>query len=148
METMKHYQLPQRIIDLANEYDESKHPRAEDGKWTSTGGSGGGGKPKGLEWTNPEGERQSVEFSYKNSLTDGHTIMRGKKTRAEKARAINSLLAFGRTGRKEKYEDLFGPETNDRAQSRRRSDRATVKAYHVAALSAGLTYNRSTHQYE
>lgn len=36
-ETMKPYQLPQRIIDLANEYDESKHPRAEDGKWTSGG---------------------------------------------------------------------------------------------------------------
>lgn len=35
--TMKPYQLPQRIIDLANEYDESKHPRAEDGKWTSGG---------------------------------------------------------------------------------------------------------------
>ena len=31
------FKLPQRIIDLANEYDESKHPRAEDGKWTSGG---------------------------------------------------------------------------------------------------------------
>ena len=40
--TMKPYQLPQRIIDLANEYDESKHPRAEDGKWTSGVGGGGG----------------------------------------------------------------------------------------------------------
>ena len=40
--TMKPYQLPQRIIDLANEYDESKHLRADDGKLTSVGGSGGG----------------------------------------------------------------------------------------------------------
>ena len=40
---MKPYQLPQRIIDPANEYDESKHPRAEDGKWTSGGGGGAGG---------------------------------------------------------------------------------------------------------
>ena len=38
---MDPYQLPQRIIDLANEYDESKHPRASDGKWTS--GAGGAG---------------------------------------------------------------------------------------------------------
>ena len=31
------YKLPQNIIDLANEYDESKHPRASDGKWSSGG---------------------------------------------------------------------------------------------------------------
>lgn len=49
------YKMPQHLIDLAkrfddraalaNEanYDESKHPRGEDGKWTSGGGAGSGG---------------------------------------------------------------------------------------------------------
>lgn len=37
---MDSYQLPQHIIDLANEYDESQHPRASDGKWTSAPGGG------------------------------------------------------------------------------------------------------------
>ena len=152
------FAMPQHLIDLAkrfdervllpNEanYDESKHPRDENSQWTS--GGGGSSKPKGLEFKNTDGERQSVEHVYKNSLIDGHTIMKNKKSRAEKANAINQLIDSTRKNRKEKYEDLFGPESKGAAQQRQRSGRASMKALHAAAISAGLSYNRATHQYE
>lgn len=47
---------------LAGEYDESKHPRAEDGKWSAGGGGGGGSSkdeksPKGSGGAAPKGAR-------------------------------------------------------------------------------------------
>lgn len=138
---------------LANVVDANGMGHGDDGKFDGSGsggggGGGGGGAPKGLVYKNKDGDMESVEHTYKNYVITGHAIMDNKKSRAEKANAINGLIADTRKDRKEKYEDLFGPESADAAQHRQRSGRAKVKALHVAAISAGLSYNRATHQYE
>ena len=132
--TMKPYQLPQRIIDLANEYDESKHPRAEDGKWTSGGGgsgSSGGRKPR------TDGFRDSPQETAKKAQSLASRVVElGAKTRAYRADIINHQLRNNRSDVKSKSFDIKSGGYN------------SVRAAHKAAIILGLSYNRSTHQYE
>ncbi len=119
-ETMKPYQLPQRIIDLANEYDESKHPRAEDGKRTSGGGGSGASKP----WSTQKADDWSRDVIYRsNDITRDSIASRVNKAKMELGRVTtrDDDIAF-RKGRS--------------------------VALHRAAIAAGLKYNMKTHQYE
>ena len=130
--TMKPYQLPQHIIDLANEYDESKHPRAEDGKWASGGGSGGGGrKPR------TDGFRDSPQETAKKAQSLASRVDElGAKTRADRADVINHQLRNNRRDVKSRSFDIKSGGYN------------SVRAAHKAAIILGLSYNRSLHQYE
>jgi len=142
-------ELAAKYDRLANEanFDESKHPRASDGKFTS-GGGGGGDKPKGLAYKDSQGQLNSVEHDYANMLKSGRAVMSSEKPRAEKARIINDLINDTRKNRGDFAEDLFGPASDDDKTRHRRASRATIKALHVAAIEGGLKYNRSSHQYE
>ena len=124
--TMKPYQLPQRIIDLANEYDESKHPRAEDGKWTS----GGGTVPKNVNVPNAN--------VFKHSLSK-------IESRSGKADKINSILRNERKNMKAAGTEFKSGSISGREHREQRRD---LRAVHVAAIMSGLSYNRATHQYE
>ncbi len=140
------YAMPQNLIELArrfderaslaNEanYDESKHPRAEDGKWTSTGGGAGAGK-KPKERT--DGFRDSSqETAKKATFLAARVGELGAKTRSEKADVINHQLNNNRRDVKSKSFDIKSDGYN------------SVRAAHKAAIILGLTYNRATHQYE
>lgn len=155
-------ELAAKYDRLANEanFDESKHPRASDGKFSSGGGgggksagetqSGGGGgdKPKGLEYKDSQGQLNSVEHDYANMLKSGRAVMSRETPRAKKARVINYLINDTRKNRGDFAEDLFGPASDDDKTRHRRASRATIKALHVAAIEGGLKYNPKTHQYE
>lgn len=125
--TMKPYQLPQHIIDLANEYDESKHPRAEDGKWTSTGG---GSMPKNVNVPDAN--------VFKHSLSK-------IESRSGKADKINGILRNERKNMKEAGTEFRQGSISGREHREQRRD---LRAVHVAAIMSGLSYNRATHQYE
>ena len=137
---MKPYELPQHIIDLANEYDESKHPRAEDGKWTS--GAGGASAPKNeggdTGKTMPEGV--NVHHAQIFSRKAG-----GMPSRREQADYINGVL---RNERKNMKEVGSGLRSGEYSRGEHKDQRKDLRAVHVAAIMSGLKYNRSTHQYE
>ena len=134
--TMKPYQLPQRIIDLANEYDESKHPRAEDGKWTSGGGGSGGMSPK-----DERASRRMAQTSGDvNKWLSGDNIRWGDRNLAKNDLARE--LSAARTAVKSK--GASKPLTDQEKENGRRG----VRSLHIAAILQGFKYNRSTHQYE
>jgi len=144
---MKTYTLPGILVELAarrdaalaNEanYDESKHPRAEDGKWTSGGGggsSGGGTTPKpetkngpaggGKPWAEQKPDDWSRDIIYRSTdITRDGMAERVNKAKMELGRAT----------------------TRDDDIAFRKSRRASL---HRAAISAGLRYNPKTSLYE
>lgn len=135
--TMKPYQLPQRIIDLANEYDESKHPRADDGKWTSGGGSGGG--TSGNDNDRPNGGFKAEKYREQIAEEAAHTYARiSRLDRASRAREINYGLRMFRGRLRGQRSDHWN----------RLNEYQSVRAQHRAAIFSGLKYNLSTHQYE
>ena len=121
---MKPYQLPQRIIDLANEYDESKHPRDEDGKWTSTGGGGGASIKKQAD-------------AMKGAADKNIRITAAGGSRKDTLDIINGELGAGRWFVKN------GGRAVDRADGMSRR-----KAAHKLAIMSGFKFNRSTGKYE
>ena len=135
-ETMKPYQLPQRIIDLANEYDESKHPRADDGKWTSGGGSGGG--TSGNDNDRPNGGFKAEKYRGQIAEEAARTYARiSRLDRASRAREINDGLRMFRGRLRGQRSDHWN----------RLNEYQSVRAQHRAAIFSGLKYNLSTHQY-
>ena len=161
---MKHYQLPQRIIDLANEYDESKHPRADDGKWTSGGGSGGGGE-KVITITGDEdwmGEMPKIEQTPENRARNEAAQML-RKTKAYRSASVadkDRMLdtETKRVLRKNLYTSLEKKVGSGMAVELFRTtglseidvygDPAKVeRAAHRAAILSGLKYNHGTRSY-
>ena len=161
---MKPYQLPQRIIDLANEYDESKHPRAEDGKWTSGGGSGGG-EEKVITITGDEdwmGEMPKIEQTPEN-LARGEAAQMLRKTKAYRSASVadkDRMLdtETKRVLRKNLYTSLEKKVGSGMAVELFRTtglseidvhgDPAKVeRAAHRAAILSGLKYNHRTRSY-
>ena len=135
--TMKPYQLPQRIIDLANEYDESKHPRADDGKFTSVGGSGGG--TSGHDNDRPNGGFKAEKYRGQIAEEAARTYARiSRLDRASRAREINDGLRMFRGRLRGQRSDHWN----------RLNEYQSVRAQHRAAIFSGLKYNLSTHQYE
>lgn len=162
--TMKPYQLPQRIIDLANEYDESKHPRAEDGKLTSGGGSGGGGE-KVITITGDEdwmGEMPKIEQTPENRAR-GEAAQMLRKTKAYRSASVadkDRMLdtETKRVLRKNLYTSLEKKVGSGMAVELFRTtglseidvygDPAKVeRAAHRAAILSGLKYNHGTRSY-
>ena len=162
--TMKPYQLPQRIIDLANEYDESKHPRADDGKWTSGGGSGGGGE-KVITITGDEdwmGEMPKIEQTPENRAR-GEAAQMLRKTKAYRSASVadkDRMLDTETKGvlRKNLYTSLEKKVGSGMAVELFRTtglseidvygDPAKVeRAAHRAAILSGLKYNHGTRSY-
>lgn len=124
--TMKPYQLPQRIIDLANEYDESKHPRAEDGKWTSGGGGAGSG-----------GSVKKQADAMKGTADKNIRIIAAGGSRKDTLDVINAELGAGRWFVKN------GGRDSDRANGI-----SQRKAAHRLAILSGFKFNRGTGKYE
>ena len=120
--TMNPFQLPQRIIDLANEFDESKHPCADDGKWTSA--PGGGARTKALQM-----------------LSSGAL---GTGSRANVLSGINDKLHETRAAIK--YHPAAG--TVPYESEARKMAIETRRGVHAAAILHGFKYNRDSHQYE
>lgn len=130
--------MPQHLIDLArrfdervslaNEanYDESKHPRAEDGKWTSGGGSGGGG-------TSVKKQADAMKGSADKSIR----ILVEGGSREDTLDLINGELGAGRWYVKN------GSRAVDRADGMSRR-----KAAHKLAIMSGFKFNRGTGKYE
>lgn len=137
-------ELAAKYDRLANEanFDESKHPRANDGKFTS-GGGGSSATVKKVDPASTPGHRQEQE---KNRQLDAQVaknrqrtsqffaerashevrmqkMVRNAATRLDQANYINNVLAH------EKSE-------------------AAISAAHRTAVYAGLKYNPKTHQYE
>ena len=116
------FTLQQHLIDLAKRYDErvrlaneanydeSKHPRAEDGKWTDGGGAGGGGA------TAPK-KQASVADTFKAAAK--------KAARDPAAASFNDALKKARKAR----------------------DGAGIARAHMAALKAGLVWDKSIKGY-
>ena len=135
------YKLPPKIVELAarrdaalaNEanFDESKHPRADDGKFTSGGGGGASG-----------GSRSSG-----GSVRDRAVAMKDRAEREVSATAENgSRLDLGTLNdelKASRYWVKNGNRDEDRAFGIARR-----KAAHRLALLSGYKYNPATHQYE
>lgn len=139
--TMK-IKLNPAIIELAAKYDrlaneanfeESKHPRANDGKFTS----GGGGM-------SPKDERASRRMAQTsgdvNKWLSGDKIRWGNRNLAKNDLARE--LSAARTAVKSKGAST--PLTDQEKENGRRG----VRSLHIAAILQGFKYNRSTHQYE
>lgn len=166
--TLKPYQLPQRIIDLANEYDESKHPRAEDGKWTSGGGGGagsGGGGEKVITITGDEdwmGEMPKIEQTPENRAR-GEAAQMLRKTKAYRsASPARKDFMVDTEAKRILRKNLFTSlekkvgsgmavelfRTTGLSEIDVHGDPAKVeRAAHRAAILSGLKYNHGTRSY-
>lgn len=133
------FAMPQHLIELARRYDErvrlaneanydeSKHPRGEDGKWTSGGGGAGGSK-----------RDEYAEHLVRRTTAIGKSVFPGKHSPSEINKAL-SMLHDAHSARKSGFTGVGGSDKGDAA------DRRSI---HIAAILLGLKYNRSTHQYE
>lgn len=140
------YELPANILALAarrdalaNEanFDESKHPRAEDGKFTS----GGGGKSSGGGNDRPDGGFKAEKDRYTIASQAAKTASRISSyslDRAGRAREINDGLQMFRGRLRGQRHDHWN----------RLEEYESVRAQHRAAIYLGLNYNPKTHQYE
>ena len=128
-------ELAAKYDRLANEanFDESKHPRAEDGKFSSGGGSSGGGNDRPDGGFKAEKDRQSIASQA------AQTVSRiSRLDRAGRAREINDGLQMFRGRLRGQRHDHWN----------RLEEYESVRAQHRAAIYLGLKYNRATHQYE
>ena len=174
------FAMPQRLIELARRYDErvrlaneasydeSKHPRAEDGKWTSAGG-GSGGSSGGDDGVVVDGDLNDLVGGSLPELTHWQRTRGEAGAALHKSKAYQSASAARRAQmldtetkrelRKSLYTSLERKVGTGAALELFRAtglsdleihgDPAKVeRAAHRAAILSGLKYNRSTHQYE
>jgi len=146
----KAFAMPQHLIDLARRFDErvrlaneanfdeSKHPRSDDGKFTS-GGGGGGGKSDGKAQDGGGGKSKRDEYAeHLVKRTSAEGKFAGKHSPAQ----INKALAMLRDSHSARKSGFTGVGGSDKG------DVADRKSIHAAAIRLGFKYNRSTHQYE
>ena len=133
-------ELAARYDRLANEanFDESKHPRAEDGKFT-WGGGGGGGKSDGK--AQDGGGEKSKRDEYAEHLVK-RTSAEGKFAGKHSPAQINKALAMLRDSHSARKSGFTGVGGSDKG------DVADRKSIHAAAIRLGFKYNPKTHQYE
>lgn len=171
----KAFAMPQHLIDLARRFDErvrlaneanfdeSKHPRSDDGKFSS-GGGGGSATVKKVDPSSTPGYRQEQE---KNRQLDAQVakvqsglrkfeaterkarefMMGGKIPWGDRSKAtsvVNDKLAEWRAGMRYKPEPGTVPYHHEVLQRTREN----IRGLHMAAIKAGLTYNPKTHKYE
>ena len=120
-------ELAAKYDRLANEanFDESKHPRSDDGKFTS--GGGGGGKAEHAE--------RPAEVNRLTGMFKGGT---------ESLAYINTMLAGHRNNKTGEglLDWIIGKDT------RKSIARRGAREVHRAAILAGFKYNPKTHEYE
>lgn len=131
-------ELAARYDRLANEanFDESKHPRAGDGKFTSGGGGGTSGGSGKAEADTPSGGGKSKAAGMKISAADRMwSTFYGSSTKR-----VNEVLGATRRSiqRSRKEGDQEELETQ----------RKFLARHHRLAQLKGYTYNPKTHQYE
>lgn len=118
---------------LANEanFDESKHPRANDGKFTSGGGGNDNDRPDG-GFKAEKDRRQIAEEAAK-------TYARiSRLDRTQRAREINDGLRMFRGRLRGQRSDHWN----------RLNEYQSVRAQHRAAIFSGLKWNAKTKSYE
>ena len=133
------FTMPQHLIDLARRYDErvrlaneanydeSKHPRAEDGKWTSGGGGAGSGG----------GSVKKQADAMKGAADKNIRTIAAGGSRKDTLDVVNAELGAGRWFVKNGGRDF------DRADGISRR-----KAAHRLAILSGFKFNRGTGKYE
>ena len=131
------FAMPQHLIELARRYDErvrlaneanfdeSKHPRSEDGKFTSGGGGSGKASIKEQADALKGPADQFIRF-----IAEGGS-------RKDTLDIVNGELLSGR------WRVKHGGRDEDRVEGLSRR-----KAAHRLAILSGFKFNRSTHQYE
>ena len=147
--------MPQHLIDLARRYDErvrlaneanydeSKHPRAEDGKWTSGGGSGGATVKKVDPKTTP-GYKQEQKMNRDLDAQVAKNRQRNSEFFAKRASCEAKLQsAIRRAGTRLDHANIVNA-----VFSHYPKDAAAISAAHRTAIYAGLKYNHKLHRYE
>ena len=131
-------ELAAKYDRLANEanFDESKHPRAADGKFSS-GGGGGGGKSDGKAQDGGNKTIKKQAEGMKATADKNIRIMAEGGSRKDTLDIINGELKSGRWAVKNGGRDV------DRAEGISRR-----KAAHRLAILSGFKFNRSTGNYE
>ena len=143
-------ELAAKYDRLANEanFDESKHPRSDDGKFTS--GGGGGGSKVRTEADRFRGQESDVEDYQGREAVNTRLLelmlgMTAGSSRESRATYLNGQL-------KNKRQRLRAANNAMKSGGANGGDhyvaRGSVRAVHVAAILGGLTYNPKTHQYE
>ena len=130
-------ELAARYDRLANEanFDESKHPRSADGKFSSGGGGGGKSDGKAQDGGNKTIKKQAE--GMKDTADKNIRIMAEGGSRKDTLDIINGELKSGRWAVKNGGRDV------DRAEGISRR-----KAAHRLAILSGFKFNRSTGNYE
>ena len=137
-------ELAAKFDRIANEtnFDESKHPRAEDGKFSSVGGGGGS-----------TGGRSSSDKGMSKSLKDKAEAARAKnRTISQSAKNWASDKIF--LGAKDITHEGIAKRINSAMSENRHSkeDKSIrierTRAMHAKAISLGFKYNFKTRSYE
>ena len=150
------FTLQQHLIDLAKRYDErvrlaneanydeSKHPRAEDGKWTSGGGGSGGVTVKKVDPKTTPGYKQEQQ---KNRELDAQVAKNRQRTSEFFAKRANYEAKLQSTIRRAGTR-LDHANIINAVFSHYPNDDAAISAAHRTAIYAGLKYNHKLRRYE
>ncbi|MBR4651826.1 MAG: hypothetical protein IKO72_00565 [Kiritimatiellae bacterium] len=115
-------------------WNEADHPRANDGKFSTSGGGGGGN-----DNDRPDGGFKAEKDRHTIAEEAAQTYSRiGRLERPARAREINEGLKMFRGRLRAQRSDHWN----------RLNEYQSVRAQHRAAIFAGLSYNRKTHSYE
>lgn len=144
----KAFAMPQHLIDLARRFDErvrlaneanfdeSKHPRAADGKFSSGGGGGSSGKSDGKTQGSGKSLKEQAD-ALKGPADQFIRFIAEGGNRKETLEIINGELLSGR------WRVKHGGRDEDRVEGLSRR-----KAAHRLAILSGFKFNRSTGSYE
>lgn len=139
---MDPYQLPQHIIDLANEWDESKHPRDDDGKFAPAGTATGIYSVD--NWNKQFAEHRSNRSFWRKTEGPNEVLERLRHHTASYRSRAAELRKSGSRG--DKY--MNGKFEADYLAQDRINNRESIVRVHKAAILAGYTYNPKTRRYE
>ncbi|MBQ1428414.1 MAG: hypothetical protein IIZ06_01990 [Kiritimatiellae bacterium] len=131
-------ELAAKYDRLANEanFDESKHPRSDDGKFTSGGGGGSSGKSDGKTQGSGKSLKEQAD-ALKGPADQFIRFIAEGGNRKETLEIINGELLSGR------WRVKHGGRDEDRVEGLSRR-----KAAHRLAILSGFKFNRSTGNYE
>ena len=131
-------ELAAKYDRLANEanFDESKHPRSDDGKFSSGGGGGSRGKSDGKTQGSGKSLKEQAD-ALKGPADKFIRFIAEGGNRKETLEIINGELLSGR------WRVKHGGRDEDRVEGLSRR-----KAAHRLAILQGFKLNRSTHKYE
>ena len=138
-------ELAAKYDRLANEanFDESKHPRSEDGKFTS-GGGGGSATVKKVDPKTTPGYKQEQMMNRDLDAQVAKNRQRNSEFFAKRASYEAKLQsAIRRAGTRLDHANIVNA-----VFSHYPKDDAAISAAHRTAIYAGLKYNHKLHRYE